>query len=207
LPGDSSCCIAILVTFDWSYLVFIGAAVQLGGIASYVSGTLRGTTRPNRVTWLMWSVAPLIATFAAVSDGVRLSALPVFMSGFGPLLVFLASFANPRSFWKLERFDYLCGLFSLLALILWAVTREPDVAIVFSILSDFSAAVPTLRKAWRAPESEDSAAYSTGLFNSLTAFPAIGTWAFTSVAFPVYLVVINTSLFVSVAAPRGERVR
>ena len=62
------------------YLVFVGAGVQLLGIAAYVKETLRGKTKPNKVTWLMWSIAPLIATFAALSDGVTLAALPVFMS-------------------------------------------------------------------------------------------------------------------------------
>src|SRR3989338_1323015 len=102
------------------YLVFVGAAINLVGSSFYIRSTLRGTTRPNRVTWLFWSLAPLIASFAAFSDGVRLAAVPVFMSGFMPLLVFVSSFVNPKAYWKLGLFDYFCGFFALLALVLWA---------------------------------------------------------------------------------------
>jgi hypothetical protein len=172
------------------YLVFVGAAAQLVGIFSYIKATLRGQTKPNKVTWLMWSIAPIIAVSAAFSDGVRWAVLPTFMAGFGPLLVFITSFINKNSYWKLERFDYLCGFFSALALILWAITKEANVAIVFAILSDGSAAIPTLIKSWRHPETESVGPYIAGLFSALTSFTAIKTWNFASLAFPTYLVLV-----------------
>ena len=179
------------------YLVFVGAVVQLIGIYPYVKETVRGDTKPNRVTWLMWSVAPLIGTAAALVKGVGWAVLPVFMSGFAPLIVFAASFVNPKSYWKLERFDYLCGLCSLLALMLWGITNVPEIAIVFAILSDGCAAVPTLIKSWRYPETETITAFSTGIFNSLTSFVAVRTWTFSAYAFPAYLVLINISIVVA----------
>lgn len=180
------------------YLVIVGALVQLAGILSYMRETLRGATKPNKVTWLMWSVAPLIATFAAISDGVSWSVIPVFMAGFGPLLVFIVSFVNKKSYWKLETFDYLCGFCSVLALVLWAITKEPVIAIIFAIASDGFATVPTLIKSWKFPETETADAYTTGLFNALTSFAAIKIWSFSSYAFPAYLVIINTFLTLSV---------
>jgi hypothetical protein len=180
------------------YLVFVGAFVQLLGIYSYIKGTLLGITKPNKVTWLLWSVAPIIATFAAISDGVHWSVLPVFMSGFGPLLVFIASFVNKKSYWKLEKFDYLCGLCSVLALVLWGITKQPTIAIIFAIASDAFAAVPTLIKSWKYPETESTGPYTTGVFNSLTSFAAIKIWNFSALAFPIYLVFINFSLFLAV---------
>ncbi|MCX6739779.1 MAG: hypothetical protein NTZ49_00945 [Candidatus Parcubacteria bacterium] len=176
------------------YLVIVGAIIQLAGIASYIKETLTGSTKPNRVTWLLWSVAPMIATFAALSAGVRWSVLPVFMSGFGPFLVFLASFINKNSYWKLEKFDYICGLCSILALILWGITKEPSIAIIFAIASDGFAAVPTIIKSWKYPKTETVTPYITGLLNSSTSFAAITVWNFSSVAFPVYLVIINILL-------------
>jgi len=158
------------------YLVFVGAAVNLFGIISYVRETLRGKTKPNKVTWLMWSIAPLIATAAALADGVKWSVLPVFMAGFGPLLVLITSFINKNSYWKLEKFDYLCGLCSALALILWAITKNPAIAIIFSIASDGFAAIPTLIKSWRHPETENINPYTAGVFSALTSFTAIKIW-------------------------------
>lgn len=180
------------------YVVVIGAAVQLLGVLSYMKETLRGNTKPNKVTWLMWSIAPLIATFAALADGVSWAVLPVFMAGFAPLLVFISSFVNSNAYWKLEGFDYLCGLCSILALVLWAITKEPIVAIVFAIASDAFAAVPTLIKSWRYPETETVDAYTTGAFNALTSFAAIKIWTFSSFAFPAYLVLVNSALILAI---------
>jgi hypothetical protein len=72
------------------------------------------------------------------------------------------------------------------------------VAIVFAIASDASAAIPTLIKAWKHPETETVDVYTTGLFNALTSFAAIKVYGFSAYAFPTYLVVINSFLIFSV---------
>ncbi len=176
------------------YLVLGGAAIQLFGIYSYIKDTLRGQTKPNRVSWLLWSIAPIIATIAALSEGVRWAVLPVFVSGFGPFLVFIVSFINKNAYWKLERFDYACGFFSILALLLWAITKDANIAIIFSILSDGAAAIPTLVKSWKFPETETATPFTFGIINCLTSFFAIKVWMFSSYAFVVYLLFINTAI-------------
>src|SRR3989338_6404638 len=134
------------------YIVIIGAFAQLYGIYSYIQQTLKGNTKPNRITWLLWSIAPLIGVVAAIFDKVNpLAVLPVFMAGFGPLLVFIASFVNKNYYWKLEKFDYLCGFFSIFALILWWLTKQPVVAIIFAVISDALAATPTVIKSYLNP--------------------------------------------------------
>lgn len=180
------------------YLVILGAVVQLIGIWSYIKDTVRGDAKPNRVSWLIWSIAPLIGTAAAISDGVTWVVLPVFMSGFGPLLVFIASFVNKNSYWKLEKFDYWCGALSLLALLLWWITKMPEVAILFAILSDGLAGIPTLVKAWKYPETENAGPFTAGLFSTLTSFAAVKIWNFSSIAFPIYLIFINVSIALAI---------
>jgi hypothetical protein len=176
------------------YVVLIGVTVQLIGILSYIKTTVQGITRPNRVTWLMWSIAPMVATAAGIASGVTWAAVPVFMSGFAPLLVFLASFVNRNSYWKLTNVDYLCGFLSFFALILWWVTKEPDIAIVFAMASDGLAAVPTIVKGWTHPETETLAPFATGIVNAISSFFAIRVWNFASYAFPIYLTVVNVYL-------------
>ena len=176
------------------YLVFVGAIVALLGALFYIRDIFRLKTRPNRVTWLMWSIAPLIAFVAELAKGVGLAAIPVFMVGFCPLLIFIASFAKNNSYWKLGRFDYLCGLLSGAALLFWGITNEPDVAIFFAIASDGFAALPTVIKSWKYPETESSIAYVTGLFVALTSFSALKMWSFAELAFPIYLVIVDIIL-------------
>jgi hypothetical protein len=52
--------------------------------------------------------------------------LPVFMAGFSPLLIFIASFLIKKAHWKPSTFDYACGALSSLALILCYLTKDPS---------------------------------------------------------------------------------
>lgn len=176
------------------YLVFLGVGLQFLGFFHYIKETLFGKTKPNRVTWLMWAAAPLIATAAALVDGVKVAVLPVFMAGFGPLLVLLASFVNPKSYWKLEKFDYFCGSLSILALVLWYITKEPNIAIILAITSDGFAAIPTLVKSWKEPESETASPYIATVFSSLAGLLVIKEWRFSEYAFPIYLILVCSTV-------------
>ena len=173
------------------YIVLLGAFAQLVGISSYIRDTLQGKTKPNRITWSIWALNGFIATFAAYSDGIRWAVIPVFMTGLATFLVFIASFVNPKAYWKLNIFDYVCAIFSLLALVFWAITKEPLVAIIFAIVSDIFATFPTIIKAWKYPQTESVSAYAVGLFNALTTFFALVAFNPSELAFPIYNVTVN----------------
>ena len=180
------------------WLVFVAAFATLLATFVYVRSMFKGGAKPNRVSWLMWTIAPFIATAAAISNGVSWAALPIFMSGFSPFLIFTASFVLKKAHWKLASFDYVCGVLSGLALVLWYVTKDPNVAIAFSIASDGLASIPTLKKAWNYPETELAWPFIVGVFNSSTSLLVSTTWTFSANAFPAYLIVINILLFFSV---------
>jgi hypothetical protein len=179
------------------YLVVVAAFVSLTAAILYIRSMFKGNTIPNRVTWLMWAIAPLIATAAAVYNGVSWAVLPVFMSGFCPLLIFLASFFIHKSYWKLSKIDYICGGLSGLALILWYFTKEPNLAITMSIASDAFAGLPTLKKMWTNPETESVWPFITGVFCPMTSFAAASSWSYSELAFPTYLIVLNFFFVIS----------
>ncbi len=186
----------------FEFLVFVAAVATLLATIVYVRSMFRGGTKPNRVSWLIWFIAPFIAAGAAASNGIGWAALPVFVSGLSPFVIFTASFFNKRAFWKLLKFDYVCGILSGLALVLWYLSKNPDVAIMFAILADGLAAIPTLTKAWRYPNTESPWPYIVGIFNASTSFGAAAVWSFSAIAFPTYLIIINIMLLLSIY---GER--
>ena len=179
------------------YLVIVGAIINLLASYVYIKDTLQGKTKPNRVTWFLWSLAPFIATAAAITEGVSWAVLPVFMSGCCPFLILLASFVNKGSYWKLSKFDYSCGIVSLLAIALWWLSKEPVVAMIFAIMGDALAGIPTIKKAWVFPETESRITYIMSLIAVSTSFFAVKSGSFLEIAFPIYLVLmISTVIFV-----------
>lgn len=180
------------------YLVFAGVVIHLASTAAYIWSTLQGRTKPNRMTFLLWGVVPMIAVAAAFSEGVRWALVPVFISGLGPLLVFFASFVNPNAYWKLGRFDYFCGAFSIFAIILWMLTSDALLAIVFAIIADTFAAWPTIVKAWQFPETENFWPFVGSTLNQFIAFYVAPSLTFAVIAFPIYLIVCNTLILMGI---------
>jgi hypothetical protein len=174
-------------------LVFAAAIASLIAAGLYIRAMIKGQARPNRVTWLLWSVAPFIATAAEVYSGVTWAVIPVFMTGFAPFLIFCASFFT-KAYWKLGKFDYLCGGISVLALVLWVATMEPVLSIILAIVADAIASIPTLKKAYHKPETESVWPFLTGIFNAVAALVVAVTWSFTEISFPIYLLAINILL-------------
>ncbi len=115
-----------------------GSVVNFVACLSYVRAILKGEAAPNRVTWSLWTIVPSIAGAAQLRAGVGISTLVVLSVGVGPACVVLASFVRHRGSWKLGPFDYFCGAYALAALALWAMTGDPVIAIVLSMLGDFA---------------------------------------------------------------------
>lgn len=185
------------------WLVILSAFVSIGGSAAYIRDTLAGKTKPNRVSWSMWALAPLVGTAAAFSAHADVWATTrIFLAGFLPLLVFLSSFINPQSYWKLSAFDILCGVCTLLAFIIWGVVDSPRSAILLAAIGDGFASLPTIRKAWKYPETETGLTYIASFVSVLLIIPSIPKWNIENSAFQVYLLIANTFLLFAVYRKR-----
>ena len=177
------------------WLVIVALGIGSFGTIVYIRDTLRGTTKPNRVSWFMWSAAPLIGAGSAIHAGADPWVVSrILFSGLSPLFIFTASFFNPKGYWKLTTFDVTCGLFAVAALVAWLLVDLPRLAIILAVIGDGFAVLPTLRKAWWYPETETGTAYITGLLSLLLIMPSIQFWNIENAAFQIYLLVANILL-------------
>lgn len=187
--------------------IILGVVLGFLGSLSYVVDTLKGRVRPNRVSWFMWALAPLIAFSAEIQQGVGLHALLTFSVGFSPLLVFIASFFNKKAQWKITKFDIWCGVLSLIGLSMWAFTRVGNIAIFFAILADGLAAIPTIIKSYKAPETESWMVFFLGFVSSGITLLAIKTWDFAHYGFPAYIFTITAIFVLLIKFKLGKRFR
>jgi hypothetical protein len=177
------------------FLVVMSLVVNLLATLPYILDTFRGSTKPNRVTWFLWALAPLISSVIAVNAGADIwITAPVFLSGFLPLIVFIVSFLNNEAYWELRWFDWLCGAFSLIAFLTWLIASAAATAIIFAIISDFFAGIPTLQKLWHFPETETRITFVFTFLSFILAAFAIPIWNVENAAFQIYLLVMNFAL-------------
>jgi hypothetical protein len=193
-----------MLSTNFLYLVPL---INLAGSGKYAYDVSRGRVQPNRVTWLLWALAPLIAFAAEIGQGVGLQSILTFTVGFGPVIVLAASFANNKSIWHLTRFDILCGTLSLLGLCLWLITRHGDLAIIFSIAADALAALPTVVKSWSRPRTESYLVYLAAAISSALTLLTIDRWTFASFGFPLYVGLMCLLLFTLIRFEAGVRIR
>lgn len=172
-------------------IAYITVLIQLIGVSFYIRDMFRGTTKPNLVSWTVWALAPLIGSWLSVKAGAGLSVLPVFMAGFNPILVIIIALIVKKGYWKITSLDIICGILALFALVIWIFTRNFSLSIMFAILSDFLASIPTLIKSWKFPETETSSAYVGGIIANILGLFIITNWTFPIYSLGVYFIAMN----------------
>jgi len=188
-----------------SYFVIIGSLISVFGSLMYTVAIVKGKIKPHKVTLLLWSVIPFIAFFAQIKQGVGIQSLLTFVSGFMPLVNFVSSFLNEDANWEITKFDLMCGFLSIVGIILWLVTKVGNLAILFSIIADSLAAVPTVVKAYKHPETELSWTWLTSATGAALTLLTINKWSFANSSFAIYVVTVTMIVFVLVQFRIGIR--
>jgi hypothetical protein len=187
------------------YWAIIGAIIgSLGGFY-YIYETFIGKAQPNRVSWLLWGIFPIVIFVAQRAQGVEGISWASFVAGFTPLLIVAASFFNKKAYWKSEPRDYYLMAAAILGIILWAITNNPNLALLFSLLSDMLAGIPTLIKSYRHPHSESWIAYAISTFGFGISLLSVHIYNFENAAFIAYLFLLNATLAVVASRSRKQK--
>jgi len=149
----------------------------------------------------------MVAFSAQIKQGVGLLSLPTFMAGFNPALIFLASFVNKKAQWKLGKLDITCGVLAVLGLLLWQITKSPNLALLFAILADGLAALPTVVKSFTNPETENHWAFLVVIISSTIALSTIKVWNLAHYAFIVYSLAVCALLFFLIRFKLGPKIQ
>jgi hypothetical protein len=182
----------------------VGAVISSLGGLYYLVETIRGRTQPNRVTWLLWWLFPTVIFVAQRAQGVDEVSWLSFAAGFSPLLVVIASVLNKRAYWKSRPMDYGLMAVAIVGIVAWVVTSDPNLAIVFALVADLLAGVPTFIKAFRQPETESWIAYAISAVGFGLGILAIHDFSFESSAFAIYLFLMNAVLAIFAGRKRSS---
>ncbi|MBW0102174.1 hypothetical protein [Pseudonocardia sp. KRD291] len=184
--------------------VFLSAALGLAGSVRYAVATMTGAAQPNLVTWVLWAAAPLIGFLAQLDAGVGLPAVLTLAAGVGPLVVIVAALATRHGRARIGSFDVACALIAGLALAVWLGFDAAPVAVIFAVGADAAAALPTIRKAWRDPDSENLLFYVLVGIGATITLLTLRAWSPSDWAFAVYMLTLCMLLVGIVTTRRGS---
>ena len=190
---------------DWrTALGLLASFIILASIVPYVLDTLRGSTRPNIVTWSLWTLTEVILAAAQYTAGASWTLAILLASTVTTSIVtILAIRYGQRTYgW----FDGACLAMAIGAILGWAITANPLAGIVLGVLAEACAVAPTVLKTYRAPETETPATY--WLTNVATGLALIASTRYdlANILFPIYALSINT-LVACLAMRRPHRGR
>lgn len=186
-----------------NFIVLAIISIFLGSL-NYLIDTIKGKIKPNKVTFLLFGLAPFVTFAAQTQQGVGIQSLLPLATGSLALAIFVASFFNKKAYWKITNFDLACGTLSVIGLLLWYITGVGNLAIFFSILADLLAALPTIVKSYKFPETESAYPWLLTSISDLIFLLTIKSWTFASYAFPLYAFFINLTIFALVKFKLGK---
>lgn len=179
-----------------SWFVFVGAALSLAGAASYIRAILHHDSEvvPNRVTWILWGVAPVLAFVIEIQQHVGLASVMTLVLGVVPFAVLAASAKSHTGSWQIGPFDVACGVLSVIGIVVWLSSHQPTLGLIAQVAADSVAALPTVRKAWLHPASEAPLTFLSGSANATLTLLTLHEWTTAGALFPVAILCANTSI-------------
>jgi len=165
-------------------LAIVSAALPLLGMPPYLKAILHGTTRPNAVSYGLWSLQGIIDVAASISGGAGWPVVFTLILTLNTVIIFTLSLIG-YGYHKYGRLDLVCGILAVLAIIMWHITGNPLVALGLSIFAGFLSATPTFMKTWRDPKSEYYPSWLLVAAAGLCSAASANVFDFANLAYPV----------------------
>ncbi len=168
---------------------YTSAILSIIMIIPYIIDIFKKTTKPERASWLIWTVLGLIAFFSQLVKGATDSLWLTAGQTLSVLIVFILSIKYGVG--GLNKRDIKALITAGIGLLLWAITKEALFALFIVILIDFIGVFLTMTKAYKDPKSETMNTWlisgTSGIFGAL----AVGSFDFVLLAYPIYIIIAN----------------
>lgn len=139
----------------------VATILAIIGNTSYLKDVWRGRVQPHPYTWFVWSIVSMTTFFGGLAKGAGIGALPTGVAEGFTVIIFLFSlkYLFQGKAGHIRMIDNYFLAICLLGLIPWAITKDPTISVVIVVLIDIVAFIPTLRKTWAHPRSEQPLLY------------------------------------------------
>jgi hypothetical protein len=170
--------------------------ITLLGISSYAVGIwkmLKNKYKPStfsRIIWVLLSINSFAGVFLSHS-----SSSSILLGGIGLLgnigMCFVSLFKGTREIGKLE---YFCSIMLMFSVIVWMTLDAPLINLAISLFAHFIGAVPTYKKVWNHPESEDISFWFLFFLASALSIFVSNTFSLRTIILPVYFMLFDGSI-------------
>ena len=178
----------------------IAGALALLSMIPYVASILRGQTKPSLTTWAIWTVAGSMVAATYMASGATHTWWLAGAYVINPLVVTLMSLKYGVR--ASEPLDWICLAGAMSSLVPWLVYDSPAVALYMNIVVDLLGAIPTLKKSFLTPESENRLSWLMTFIATIFNVFAVERWEPQIFVYPVYAFVMTGLIWGALALRR-----
>jgi hypothetical protein len=174
------------------FFLVIATLVTVGSVIPYARDILKGTTKPNIVSWITWTLLTGIATAAEIAAHEYVTAIFTGSAVLETAIIVVLGLRH--GYVKYTTFDVVCQVAAIVGIILWQLFNSPTIGVVASVSIDFVGALPTIRHSWLNPGEETWSTYALAGLGGALAIAALSSYTWVSLTYAVYIVLINILL-------------
>ena len=173
----------------------LGVLAGVIGVADtvpYVRDIVRGTTRPHRGTWLIWSVLAVVVFLSQRADGAQWSL--VMAGSQAVLMTLIFALAIRRGVGGVATGDLVMLGIACGGIAGWLVADEPFVATACVVAADLIGLAMMVPKTWVDPDSETLSTFVLASVSGALAAGSVGALDAALLLYPVYFCLGNGAL-------------
>ena len=155
----------------------------------YIITTIKGTTRPNIATWSTWMILSIVVTSSSFAAGAFNTLWVPLCGVIGQGTIALLAIQRGKANWS--KFDMICLFCVGLGLVFWWHFSSPMIALTMTLAVDLIGVLPTFKKSYQEPESENLLTWILYLLSSIFLILSVESWTWTLGLFPIYLFTVN----------------
>lgn len=170
-----------------SVCLALSGALSVIAFVPYNYGVIKRTVVPVKSTWLVWWVVDMTGLAAMYFENAiswQMTAVAV-----GSTVTTLLALYYGKQGW--ERLDQHCLGLALIGIICWAAAEDARIGLLSFALCNWIGFIPTLKAAWRKPETQQSPAWGINLVASCLALIGIPDWSLAHATVPMTFLFMN----------------
>jgi hypothetical protein len=170
------------------YLGILAGVVSFVAYIIYFRSILKGHSKPNRITWWIWTFMGGVLALSYYASGARDTIWSPIVEFIGPFITALFSIKYGEG-GVVDKTDVFCLAGGVLSIVLWILTGNPIVALMLNIAIDQFALIPTIKKSFLRPEGESFWAWAGTGMGDLLNILAIDKIVFSIIVYPVFMLI------------------
>jgi hypothetical protein len=174
-------------------IIFAGVSsiVGIACFSPYLRDIFRGTTKPHIYTWFIWATLQAIVAAAMWSSGAGVAIASSVIGAVLCSFIFALSFSYGTK--NITRFDTICLFGALITLAAYLLFHDPLFSVIAATLTDIIGTLPTVRKAYKEPQTETASTHILSGVSGAFALAAIANFTLTTSLYLFAVTILDTS--------------